>query len=89
MDPLLRTLHSSTDVNLAAEQTNRISRYNSGTTIDQFRALVVRDVGENGAFSSACTTGHFLLMEYYGYLRRDSDQAARDFWLNVLKQQRG
>jgi hypothetical protein len=26
----------------------------------------------------------FVLMQYFGYLRRDPDQGGYDFWLNVL-----
>ena len=52
---------------------NRISRANV------IRALVV-----NMQFMSREYIGAFVLAEYFGYLRRDPDEAGYQFWLNVL-----
>jgi photosystem II stability/assembly factor-like uncharacterized protein len=58
------------------------------------RALVLRQVAENAAFTRAEKNRAFVLMEYFGYLRRDPDSAPEqnlnfdgyDFWLTKLNQ---
>ncbi len=56
---------------------------NSGKT----RAQVLLDVIEIPTFKTREYNGAFVLMQYFGYLRRDPDQAGYDFWLNVLNTQ--
>ena len=48
------------------------------------RATVLRKVAESEEFSSNEFTRAFVLMEYFGYLRRDADAAGYNFWLNKL-----
>ena len=48
------------------------------------RAQVLREVIEIGEFKTREYNPAFVLAEYFGYLRRDPDQAGYDFWLNVL-----
>ena len=38
--------------------------------MNESRALVVREVAENEAFATAVYNPSFVLMEYFGYLRR-------------------
>jgi subtilisin-like proprotein convertase family protein len=83
VDALLQTLREG-GVELAAERSNLITRYNSGGTMNDSRAAVVRDVADNVAFSDAVRNPSFVLMEYFGYLHRDMDQSGYDFWLGVL-----
>ena len=52
--------------------------------MDESRALVLQDVTENAAFSNAVHNPSFVLMEYFGYLRRDRDRDGYEFWLGVL-----
>jgi len=54
------------------------------TTSQAARARALRRVAENTAFSQAEFTRAFVLMEYFGYLRRDADTAGYNFWLNKL-----
>jgi hypothetical protein len=56
---------------------------NSGKT----RAQVLLDVIEIPTFKTREYNGAFVLMQYFGYLRRDPDQGGYDFWLNVLNNQ--
>jgi hypothetical protein len=57
----------------------------SGDTSNQAaRARAVRRVAENAAFSQAEFARAFVLMEYFGYLRRDADTSGYNFWLNKL-----
>jgi hypothetical protein len=59
------------------------------------RAKALRDVVENAKFISNETNRAFVLMQYFGYLRRnpnegqDSDYTGYEFWLNKLNQFNG
>jgi hypothetical protein len=44
----------------------------------------VREVIEIQAFKDAEYNPSFVLMQYFGYLHRDAEQAGYDFWLNIL-----
>jgi hypothetical protein len=48
------------------------------------RAQVLLDLIETKAFQEREYNSAFVLMQYFGYLRRDPDQDGYDFWLNVL-----
>jgi hypothetical protein len=48
------------------------------------RALVVRHAAEASSFVAAEYNKAFVLMEYFGYLRREIDQGGYDYWLEVL-----
>ncbi|PYS65709.1 MAG: hypothetical protein DMF74_03105, partial [Acidobacteria bacterium] len=54
------------------------------------RARALRDVGENSILNSQEFNRAFVLMQYFGYLRRDpnaapdSDFSDYNFWLNKL-----
>jgi hypothetical protein len=50
------------------------------------RAAVLRQVVENEGFTHAKHNEMFVMMEYFGYLRRDPDAAGYNFWLNKLNQ---
>src|SRR5204862_769815 len=59
------------------------------------RAQVLRSVAEDGDLRSAEFNKAFVLMQYFGYLRRnpndapDSDFSGFNFWLNKLNQFNG
>jgi uncharacterized protein (TIGR03118 family) len=48
------------------------------------RARVLRGVAEKPSFARAEFNAAFVLMEYFGYLRRDPDAAGYNFWLSKL-----
>jgi hypothetical protein len=50
------------------------------------RAAVLRQVAENQKFTDNERSPAFVLMQYFGYLRRDPDSAGYQFWLNKLNQ---
>jgi predicted extracellular nuclease len=50
------------------------------------RSAVLRQVVENEGFTRAKRNETFVMMEYFGYLRRDPDQSGYQFWLNKLNQ---
>ncbi len=43
-------------------------------------------IAENERFQSAKFNEAFVMMEYFGYLRRDTDADGFQFWLNKLNQ---
>jgi uncharacterized protein (TIGR03118 family) len=51
---------------------------------DETRATVLRLVSEQPALKTAEFNKAFVLMEYFGYLRRDADTSGFNFWLNKL-----
>jgi hypothetical protein len=67
----------------------------SDTANTSARARALRDVAENASFSSAEFDRAFVLMQYFGYLRRnpddlpDRDFTGYDFWLQKLNQFHG
>ena len=61
--------------------------YGSGNT--QGRALALRSVVEGHTVSLAHKSPAFVLMEYFGYLRRDPDDEGYNFWLTKLNQFNG
>jgi Domain of unknown function (DUF4214) len=71
-------------VGFAAERQAEIDAMN---TAGRTRAQVLRNVIEIPAFRNREYNPAFVLMQYYGYLRRDPDQGGYDFWLNILNQQ--
>ncbi|MDT5157247.1 MAG: hypothetical protein QOH51_1604 [Acidobacteriota bacterium] len=50
------------------------------------RAGVVRRVAENAEFARREFNSAFVLMQYFGYLRRDPDESGFQFWLSKLDQ---
>jgi len=77
VDALIATVKATTNgvVNSASQ---RATLQASG------RGSVVRQVAENAALRQAEYNKAFVLMQYFGYLRRDPDQGGYDFWLDVL-----
>jgi hypothetical protein len=53
------------------------------------RAQALRQIVENDGFVSAKRNDTFVMMQYFGYLRRDPDSAGHAFWLNKLNQFHG
>jgi uncharacterized protein (TIGR03118 family) len=58
-----------------------VAGLNGGT---ETRATVLRKVAEAEELGLREFNGAFVLMEYFGYLRRDPDTAGFNFWLNKL-----
>ena len=81
VDTLLQTVKATDGVDLTAQRSTLISQYD-GT--DSGRAAIVRAVVESQAFASAEFNPAFVIMQYFGYLRRDPDTQGYQFWLGVL-----
>jgi choice-of-anchor B domain-containing protein len=71
----------------ATEVQAAVDAYASGDT--QGRARSLRSVVEGNTITLAHKSPAFVLMEYFGYLRRDPDPVGYDFWLTKLNQFNG
>ncbi|MGH9968277.1 MAG: DUF4214 domain-containing protein [Pyrinomonadaceae bacterium] len=69
----------------AAERDGLVTALASGS----LRASVLGQLAENGMFSRNQFNSAFVLMQYFGYLRRDPDTPGFNFWLNKLNQFNG
>jgi hypothetical protein len=76
------TLISNTGVSFTPGERNQLVNGLSNQT--ETRATVLRKITEKDAFRTAEFNRMFVLMEYFGFLRRNPDQAGFDFWLNKL-----
>ena len=81
------TLISHTGVSFtSAERDALLSGLGAGSMT---RAEALRSIAENRGFVSAKFNETFVMMEYFGYLRRDADASGFAFWLNKLNQFNG
>src|SRR5437899_8830855 len=79
------------------ERTAAINEFGSATTTSDVarRARALRRVAENSTLAQQEFNRAFVLMQYFGYLRRnpndapDGNFAGYDFWLNKLNQFNG
>jgi hypothetical protein len=81
---LIMSIQQNSGVDLNSARSNMVAQYNMGSNINDSRARAVRVAIDESAFMSAEYNPAFVLMEYFGYLRRDPDQGGYDFWLDVL-----
>lgn len=65
------------------ERTALLGKLDSGTAT---RAEVLLRIAENDGFVRAKRNATFVMMEYFGYLRRDPDEEGFQFWLRKLNQ---
>jgi glucose/arabinose dehydrogenase len=86
-DAYVDTLISHTGVSFTASERNALvsSLVNHTAT----RASVLRQIAEDPRFVSLKFNETFVMMEYFGYLRRDPDTNGYTFWLNKLNQFNG
>ena len=68
------------------ERDSLVSGLDSGTST---RANVLRQIAENDRFVNAKRNKAFVMMQYFGYLRRDPDESGYQFWLRKLNQFHG
>ncbi|HEX8180913.1 MAG TPA: SBBP repeat-containing protein [Pyrinomonadaceae bacterium] len=64
-----------------ANKAQLVANLNAGT---ETRAQVLRDVVESAEVKARMYNDAFVLMEYFGYLRRDPEAAGFTAWLNYL-----
>ncbi|PYS68705.1 MAG: hypothetical protein DMF73_16225 [Acidobacteria bacterium] len=82
---------SATDRNTSINQFSGAADTSNMTS----RSRALRDVAENGSLNSQEFNRAFVLMQFFGYLRRnpndpqDADYTGYDFWLTKLNQFNG
>jgi hypothetical protein len=70
-------------------QAERDALLNGMNASTETQATVLRKISEKQSFRQAESNQMFVLMEYFGFLRRDPDAAGFTFWLNKLNQFNG
>jgi hypothetical protein len=80
VDALLQTVQLGPGIDLSNQRSALIDDLNANHS----RAHTLRLLVDNQAFKDAEYNRAFVLMQYFGYLRRDPDQGGYDFWLDVL-----
>jgi hypothetical protein len=83
-DAFVDTLISHTGVGFGQSERDALVNGLGAGTIT--RAVVIRQIAENQTFVTAKRNEAFVMMEYFGYLRRDPDESGYAFWLNKLNQ---
>jgi hypothetical protein len=74
------------------ERNQALFAYDSGSSVKEKRAKGIRAVVDTGAVYNAQYNPAFVLMQYFGYLRRnpnnapDNNFSGYDFWLNKMNQ---
>jgi hypothetical protein len=84
VDALIATVQASSGVSLAGDRASLIATYNTGSDQNQSRALALRQAIDAAAFTNAEYNRAFVLMQYFGYLRRNPDLGGFNFWQDVL-----
>jgi hypothetical protein len=85
-DAFVDALIANTGVQFtSAERSALVSDLGGGAT----RAATLRAIVENPAVVSAKRNSAFVMMEYFGYLRREPDAGGFDYWLAKLIQFNG
>jgi hypothetical protein len=86
-DKYVDALISHTGVSFGqSERDALVSSLSSGALT---RAAVLQRIVEDERFVRAKSNETFVMMEYFGYLRRDPDESGYQFWLNKLNQFNG
>ena len=70
--------------NLLGYNAERDQQIRAMTDNGKTRAQVLRDTIEIQGFKDREYNPAFVLMQYFGYLKRNPDEGGYDFWLNVL-----
>ena len=81
---LIASIQTSSNVNLQSQRTAILNRYNAGGNLNQSRAFALREAIDSTFFVDREYNAAFVLMQYFGYLKRDPDQVGYDFWLGIV-----
>jgi hypothetical protein len=81
---LIDGVRQNAGVDLSNQHDALIQKYNAGGNVNQSRSAVLQALADDSTYRTALYNPSFVLIEYFGFLRRESDRAGYDFWLNVL-----
>jgi hypothetical protein len=90
-------LNTNTGNSLSSSERDALVSQLSANNTTTGRAAVVQQISENPLFSRSQVNSAFVLMQYFGYLRRNPDDAPEaglnfdgfNFWLTKLEQHNG
>lgn len=85
VDSLLASVLQTSEVDLDSERRS-LTGLNNGSATGQ--AEVIRRLAENSALAEREDSRAFALLAYFGYLRREPDEAGYQFWLSTLGTQK-
>jgi hypothetical protein len=85
--PLVNKLFDTASLTGAAFTAARQAEIDAMNTQGRARAQVLLNVINLDAFKTREYNPAFVLMQYFGYLRRNPDQGGYDFWLEILNRQ--
>jgi hypothetical protein len=81
---LIDGVRQNSGVDLSSQHDALIQKYNAGGNVNQSRSAVLQALADDSTYRTALYNPSFVLIEYFGFLRREPDRAGYDFWLNVL-----
>lgn len=84
VDAVINTASVASGVDLSSRRAALLVEYNDGANQTDSRVRVMRMLVDDSAFSAALYNPAFVLMQYFGYLRRPPDQNGYNFWLDHL-----
>jgi len=84
VDAVIAGMQSASGVDVSGRRAQLLAVYNGGVDVNDSRAAVMREAIDDAQFMQAEFNRAFVLMQYFGYLRRDPDQGGYDFWLDIL-----
>ncbi|HXD33653.1 MAG TPA: carboxypeptidase regulatory-like domain-containing protein [Pyrinomonadaceae bacterium] len=82
VDALLSTATRSSGIELSSQRDSLLALHNGA---DSGRVAIIRRLADSEDVIRAEYNRAFVLMQYFGYLRRDPDERGFNFWLNVLQ----
>lgn len=80
VEALLQTMRQGSAIDLSSQRNALINDY----TVNKNRARILRQLVDDATFKQAEYNNAFVLMQYFGYLRREPDASGYGFWLDVL-----
>jgi hypothetical protein len=84
VNALIAAVKTNTGVDLTSQSNALLMQYNAGSSQAQSRGLVLRSIADNQTFLNAEYNEIFVVVEYFGYLRRNPDDGGRNFWLGQV-----
>src|SRR5207253_4553966 len=81
VNALLQVMKQASGVDLSAQRSALVAKYQSGGSLNDERASALREAIDDASFKQAEYNPSFVLMQYFGYLKRDPDAGGYQFWL--------
>lgn len=76
----------ATSATSAANRPDYLNAYNAGSTQTDSRARALQSIADTQSLIDGTYNESFVVMEYFGYLRRDPEEGGFDFWLGKVNE---